>query len=71
MYWLSMKYVVVMLVIMFTPRSDFWQMRDETSARAKGAAEAVYELYEVVTHELLSSDLRYRLAQWCRRYVEC
>ncbi|KAJ7956112.1 Callose synthase-like protein [Quillaja saponaria] len=31
---------------------------------AKGAAKAVYELYEVVTHDLLSSDLREQLDTW-------
>jgi len=33
-------------------------IRERTPEREKGAAKAVYELYEVVTHELLSSDLR-------------
>lgn len=32
---------------------------DETPQLAKGVANAVYELYEVVTHGLLSPDLRY------------
>ncbi|KVI06253.1 Glycosyl transferase, family 48, partial [Cynara cardunculus var. scolymus] len=36
-----------------------YQIMNETPELAKGAAKAVYELYEVVTHELLSSDLRY------------
>ncbi|KAF7838212.1 callose synthase 10 [Senna tora] len=31
---------------------------------SKGAAKAVYELYEVVTHDLLSSDLREQLDTW-------
>jgi hypothetical protein len=31
-------------------------------ALAKGAAKAVYELYDVVTHDLVSSDLRYMVA---------
>ncbi|PSR89496.1 Callose synthase [Actinidia chinensis var. chinensis] len=31
---------------------------------AKGAAEAVFDLYEVVTHDLLSSDLREQLDTW-------
>lgn len=35
------------------------QIRNETPELAKGAAKAVYDLYEVVTHDLLSSDLRY------------
>ncbi|XP_024969515.1 callose synthase 10 isoform X4 [Cynara cardunculus var. scolymus] len=37
---------------------------NETPELAKGAAKAVYELYEVVTHELLSSDLREQLDTW-------
>ncbi|XP_057970390.1 callose synthase 10 [Malania oleifera] len=39
-------------------------IRDETSGLASGAANAVYELYEVVTHDLLSSDLREQLDTW-------
>ncbi|XP_059441555.1 callose synthase 10 [Corylus avellana] len=39
-------------------------MRDGTPERERGAAKAVYELYEVVTHELLSSDLREQLDTW-------
>lgn len=35
------------------------QIRNETDVLAKGAANAVFDLYEVVTHDLLSSDLRY------------
>lgn len=35
------------------------QIRNETPQLPKGAAEALYDLYEVVTHEFLSSDLRY------------
>lgn len=35
------------------------QIRNETDVLAKGAAKAVFDLYEVVTHDLLSSDLRY------------
>lgn len=35
------------------------QTRNETPQLARGAAKAVFELYEVVTHDLLSSDLRY------------
>ncbi|GMY15024.1 callose synthase 10 isoform X6 [Fagus crenata] len=31
---------------------------------ARGAAKSVYDLYEVVTHELLSSDLREQLDTW-------
>ncbi|KAF5206729.1 Callose synthase [Thalictrum thalictroides] len=38
--------------------------RNETPELARGAAKAVYELYEVVTHELLSSDLREQLDTW-------
>lgn len=41
--------------------SDLHQMRDGTPERERGAAKAVYELYDVVTHELLSSDLRYMI----------
>jgi hypothetical protein len=36
-------------------------MRDGTPERERGAAKALYDLYEVVTHELLSSDLRYMI----------
>lgn len=39
---------------------DNWcQIRQETDVLAKGAAKAVFDLYDVVTHDLLSSDLRY------------
>lgn len=48
-----------MLVITLT--SDLRQMRDGTPEREKGAAKAVYDLHEVVTHELLSPDLRYMI----------
>lgn len=37
---------------------------DETPELAKGAAKAVYELYEVVTHGLLSSDLSEQIDTW-------
>ncbi|KAI3499518.1 hypothetical protein L1887_35319 [Cichorium endivia] len=37
---------------------------DEKPELAKGAAKAVYELYEVVTHGLLSSDLSEQLDTW-------
>ncbi|KAF3437237.1 hypothetical protein FNV43_RR19990 [Rhamnella rubrinervis] len=37
---------------------------NETDERAKGAAKALYEIYEVVTHDLLSSDLREQLDTW-------
>ncbi|XP_038685506.1 callose synthase 10 isoform X2 [Tripterygium wilfordii] len=39
-------------------------IRNETPELAKGAAKAVYELYEVVTHDLLSTDLREQLDTW-------
>ncbi|KAL6997050.1 Callose synthase 10, variant 2 [Sarracenia purpurea var. burkii] len=38
--------------------------RNETPDLAKGAAKAVYDLYEVVTHDLLSPDLREQLDTW-------
>lgn len=38
--------------------------RNETPELARGAAKAVFELYEVVTHDLLSSDLREQLDTW-------
>ncbi|KAH7865146.1 hypothetical protein Vadar_002820 [Vaccinium darrowii] len=38
--------------------------RNETPELARGAAKAVYELYEVVTHDLLSADLREQLDTW-------
>lgn len=37
---------------------DLCQIRNDPEL-AKGAAKAVYELYDVVTHDLVSSDLRY------------
>lgn len=37
---------------------------DETPELAKGAAKAVYELYEVVTHGLLSPDLSEQIDTW-------
>ncbi|KAL7099192.1 hypothetical protein ACP275_09G067200 [Erythranthe tilingii] len=39
-------------------------IRDPTPELAKGAAKAVYDFYDVVTHELLSSDLREQLDTW-------
>ncbi|XP_017251756.1 callose synthase 10 isoform X2 [Daucus carota subsp. sativus] len=39
-------------------------IRNETPELAKGAAKAVYDVYEVVTHELLSHDLREQLDTW-------
>ncbi|KAJ4962108.1 hypothetical protein NE237_022018 [Protea cynaroides] len=38
--------------------------QNETSELARGAAKAVYDLYEVVTHDLLSPDLREQLDTW-------
>ncbi|KAL6497170.1 Callose synthase 10 [Orobanche gracilis] len=38
--------------------------RDFTPELAKGAAKAVYDFYDVVTHELLSPDLREQLDTW-------
>ncbi|KAH6781938.1 glucan synthase-like 8 [Perilla frutescens var. hirtella] len=38
--------------------------RNPTPELAKGAAEAVYDFYDVVTHELLSPDLREQLDTW-------
>lgn len=40
---------------------DLCQLRNEDPGLAKGAAKAVFELYEVVTHDLLSSDLRFMI----------
>ncbi|KAJ0755182.1 putative 1,3-beta-glucan synthase [Helianthus annuus] len=37
---------------------------DETPQLAKGAAKAVYELYDVVTHSLLSSELGEQIDTW-------
>lgn len=39
-------------------------IRNETPGLAKGAANALFQLYEVVTHDLLSSDLREQLDTW-------
>ncbi|KAL3623862.1 Callose synthase 10 [Castilleja foliolosa] len=38
--------------------------RDPTPELAKGAAKAVFDFYDVVTHELLSPDLREQLDTW-------
>ncbi|KAK9726727.1 hypothetical protein RND81_05G233500 [Saponaria officinalis] len=38
--------------------------RDETPVLAKGAAKALYDFYEVVTHDLLSTDLREQIDTW-------
>lgn len=38
---------------------ELCQIRNETPDLAKGAAKALFQLYEVVTHDLLSSDLRF------------
>ena len=35
------------------------QIQNESPVLANGAAKAVYAVYEAVTHDLLSSDLRY------------
>nr|XP_016453232.1 PREDICTED: callose synthase 10-like [Nicotiana tabacum] len=39
-------------------------IRNETPELSRGAAKALYDLYEVVTHDLLSSDLREQLDTW-------
>lgn len=39
-------------------------IRNESPELAKGAAKAIFELYEVVTHDLLSADLREQLDTW-------
>ncbi|GAB4860529.1 Callose synthase 10 [Ancistrocladus abbreviatus] len=39
-------------------------IRNETPDLAKGAAKALYEFYEVVTHDLLSTDLREQIDTW-------
>ncbi|ESQ52310.1 hypothetical protein EUTSA_v10016126mg [Eutrema salsugineum] len=39
-------------------------IRHETPDLAKGAAKAMFDFYEVVTHELLSHDLREQLDTW-------
>ncbi|XP_047316862.1 callose synthase 10 [Impatiens glandulifera] len=39
-------------------------IRNESPELAKGAAKAMHEFYEVVSHELLSSDLREQLDTW-------
>ncbi|KAK9734060.1 hypothetical protein RND81_04G111900 [Saponaria officinalis] len=38
--------------------------RNETSDLANGAAKALYDFYEVVTHDLLSTDLREQIDTW-------
>lgn len=49
-----------LLVIIFILTSDLYQKK-ENPELARGAAKALYDLYEVVTHELLSPDLRYMI----------
>ncbi|CAL9235807.1 unnamed protein product [Arabidopsis halleri] len=39
-------------------------IRNETPDLAKGAAKAMFDFYEVVTHDLLSHDLREQLDTW-------
>ncbi|XP_030938469.1 callose synthase 10 isoform X3 [Quercus lobata] len=39
-------------------------LKKENPELARGAAKALYDLYEVVTHELLSPDLREQLDTW-------
>ncbi|CAN8316738.1 unnamed protein product [Cochlearia groenlandica] len=39
-------------------------IRNETPDLAKGAAKAMFDFYDVVTHELLSHDLREQLDTW-------
>lgn len=39
-------------------------IRNETPELAKGATKALFDFYDVVTHELLSSDLREQLDTW-------
>ena len=40
---------------------DLCQLRNEHPGLAKGAVKFVFELYEVVTHDLLSPDLRFMI----------
>lgn len=56
LYWFLVQFCVYLDVNFFT-----CQTRNDP-ALAKGAANAVYELYDVVTHDLVSSDLRYIVA---------
>lgn len=46
-------------ILLFFASKFPYQIMDETPELAKGAAKAVFELYHVVTHDLLSSELRY------------
>ncbi|XP_004299187.1 PREDICTED: callose synthase 10 [Fragaria vesca subsp. vesca] len=39
-------------------------IRPETDVQAKGAAKAIFDVYEAVTHDLLSADLREQLDTW-------
>ncbi|KAL2933328.1 Callose synthase 10 [Bienertia sinuspersici] len=39
-------------------------IRNETPELARGAAKALYDFYEVVTHDLLSTDLREQIDTW-------
>ncbi|KAF3620081.1 hypothetical protein FXO38_29686 [Capsicum annuum] len=45
-------------------RNGLFQIRNETPELSKGAAKAMYDLYEVVSDDLLSSDLREQLGTW-------
>ncbi|KAF6157565.1 hypothetical protein GIB67_004503 [Kingdonia uniflora] len=54
---------VIMAEVLFVDGIAF-RTRSETPELAKGAAKAVYDLYEVVMNDLLSSDLREQLDTW-------
>ena len=48
----------IRILLIFASKFPY-QIMDETPELAKGAAKAVFELYHVVNHSLLSSELRY------------
>ncbi|KAK4568877.1 hypothetical protein RGQ29_004339 [Quercus rubra] len=58
---LSLKHLPVVLS-RFTALTGL--LKKENPELARGAAKALYDLYEVVTHELLSPDLREQLDTW-------
>ncbi|EFH57733.1 hypothetical protein ARALYDRAFT_482666 [Arabidopsis lyrata subsp. lyrata] len=53
-----------LVVSRFTALTGLLKIRNETPDLAKGAAKAMFDFYEVVTHDLLSHDLREQLDTW-------
>lgn len=68
-YLNSYKNILCLLVVIMFITSDLCQIRNEMPELARGAAKALFELYDVVTHELLSSDLRYLIGQMMQKVI--